>query len=120
MALVGRGALKAPKRRTVDVHVPGLGGEVRLRAMSAGEAMATRRAAEKMAGAGGDADAELSPGLIVDSWVDGAGKPMWEGDRDGGIAFVRELSPQDFNALAQAVLELNGAGAAALEAAEKN
>jgi hypothetical protein len=117
MALIGKGSLKAPKRKTRDVHVPGLGGEVRLRAMTAGEAMATRRAAEKI---GADADAELSPGLIVDSWVDGTGKPMWAGDREAGIAFVHELSPQDFNALASAVLELNGAGAAALEEAEKN
>jgi hypothetical protein len=112
-------AAQKPKRKTVEVEVEELGGAVRLRGMSAGEALEFRKQALKLEKEGGDANIELAPGLVADAWVDGDDQPMWE-DRAKGIEYVLSLSPTGYNALAKAILELTGYTEEAIAEAEKN
>ena len=122
MALITKKGLAAsPKRKTEDVPLEGLGGEVRLRAMSVSEALRLRK--EVGVGRGNEDDPEkeaaLTARMVARTWVDGNGARFWE-DEEEGAAFVLELSANDFRALAVAVLRLSGVSPAEIEEAEKN
>lgn len=121
MALVSRDQLKAAKqrRKTVDVPLPafGEGVEVRLRALSAGEALQFNREVTAAQEKGEDVEARALY-MIARSWVDEEGEPLFP--EEEGVEVLRGLSTEDYNALAKAVLKLNGMGAQAVEEAAKN
>lgn len=109
----------AKRRKTVDVEVEGIG-TVRLRAMSAGDALRFRGEVAKCQAAGGDAE-ELAPALIARSWVGEDGELLLP--EAEGIELARSLSPTDYNTLASKTLELNGLSSdpeAVVEQAVKN
>lgn len=118
MAILNGESLRAAaKRRTTkDVEVEGLG-TVRLRSLSAGDALKFQAEVRKCQSAGGDPE-ELAPALIARSWVGEDGELLMP--EDEGAALARELEPKGYNALALAVLTLNGLTEEAVKDAEKN
>lgn len=106
----------ARRRKTKDVEVEGVG-VVRLRALSAGEAQAFQADVKKAEKDGRDSE-ELAFSLIARSWVNESGGLLFE--ESEGIAVAKSLDPESYNALAKAVLELNGLSAKAVEEAEGN
>lgn len=119
--LVSREALAefARRRRTVDVAIED-GDDthlVRLRALSAGDALDFRAEVAACERDGGDPE-QLAPRLIARSWIDEAGDLLLPEDQ--GVALARALSPEVYAALAAAVLSLNGLAEASIEDAAKN
>ena len=109
-------AAASKRRKTTDVEVEGVG-TVRLRALSAGDALQFQ-ADVKKAGAEGLEQEEMAFVLIARSWIGEDGELLFpEAD---GIAVARSLDPETYNALAKEVLALNGLSKDAIEDAEKN
>lgn len=102
-------------RNTVDVPLEI--GSVRLRSLTAGEALAFRTLVMTHQAAGRDPEA-LAPLLIAKSWIGEDGELLFPEEEGAEIALG--LSPRDYGALAQATLELNGMTAAASDAAGKD
>lgn len=105
-------AAAARRRKTVDVELDGL--TVRLRALSAGDAVRFQSEVRK---AGEDGEA-LSFTLIARSWIGEDGELLMP--EEEGEAFARTLDADTFTKLAKAVLALNGLSEKAIEEAEKN
>jgi hypothetical protein len=106
----------ARRRRTQDVEVPGVG-TVRIVAMSAGAIHQFRHQTQKHQQAGKDPE-ELGFLLIAQSWVDEEGNPLLPVEEGEQVA--RELDSAAYNALASAVLKLNGMDPDAVDEAVKN
>lgn len=104
----------AKRRKTKDIEVEGVG-TVRLRALSAGDAQRFQADVKKYATDGRDAE-ELAFPLIARSWI-GENGELWLPEHEG-VVLARSLDPLTYNAIAQAVLELNGLTATAVEEAE--
>lgn len=109
-------AAAANRRKTVDVEVESVG-TVRLRAISAWAAQRFQGEVRKLQAEGGDTE-ELAFILIARSWVGEDGE-VWMPE-DEGEAFARSLDPEIYNALAAAVLILNGLNKDAVGDAVKN
>lgn len=107
----------ARRRKTKDVELEGFG-TVRLRGLSAGEAVRFQGDVKKAA-ANGENEEELSFTLIARSLVGEDGDLLFPDEADG-VALLRTLDTESFNALAKAVLSLNGMDKHAVENAEKN
>lgn len=106
-------AAAAKRRKTADLDLDGLG-TVRLRALSAGDAQRFQSEIKK---AGDDAEA-MAFTLIARSWVGEDGDPLFP--EAEGVEVAQSLDPKDYNALARAVLVLNGMNADAVEESLKN
>lgn len=106
----------ARRRKTSEVEVEGVG-TVRLRALSAGDAQRFQSDVQKCTTAGRDAE-ELAFPLIARSWVD-ENNDLWLPEAEG-IELARSLDPETYNAIAKAVLALNGLDVTAVDDAEKN
>ncbi len=106
-------AAAAKRRKTADVDLDGLG-TVRIRALSAGDAQRFQSEVKK---AGHDAEA-MAFTLIARSWINEDGEPLFE--EAEGVAVAQSLDPADYNALAKAVLTLNGLNEKAVDDALKN
>jgi hypothetical protein len=109
-------AAAAKRRKTITRPIEGIG-EVRLRALSAGDAQRFKADVEKYTADGRDPEA-LAFTLIARSWIDDSGEllfPEAEGEQE-----ARALDPECYNEIAKEVLKLNGLTADAIEEAEKN
>lgn len=109
-------AAAAKKRKTVEVEIEGVGA-VRLRALSAGDAQRFQSEVQKAVKEGGDSE-ELAFALIARSWVD-AENNLWLPE-DEGIEMAKSLDPDTYNAVAKAVLVLNGLAEDSVDVAVKN
>ena len=109
-------AAVARKRKTAEVEIEGVG-TVRIRALSAGDAQRFQAEVQKCQASGEDPEA-LAFVLVARSWIDADGEP-WLPEEEG-IALARALDPLTYNAVATAVLALNGLSADAVEVAEKS
>ena len=106
----------ASRRKTKDVTVEGVG-EIRLRALSAGEAQRFHSQVTKAKDEGQNEE-ELAFTLVARSWI-GEDGDLWMPEAEGE-AFVRSLDPAIYNEIAKEVLALNGLTKESIEAAEKN
>jgi hypothetical protein len=109
-------AAAAKRRKTITKTIEGIG-EVRLRALSAGDAQRFKADVEKYTKEGRDPE-ELAFTLIARSWIDASGEllfPEAEGEQE-----AKALDPECYNEIAKEVLTLNGLTADAIEEAEKN
>lgn len=110
---------KAAARRrakTKDVTIPDIG-VVRLRSLSAGDAIAFQGEVKRAKAAGQDEN-ELTFPFIARSWIGDDGEPLFpEAD---GIAFAKTLDPETFAELAKEALKLNGLDDKAVDDAAKN
>lgn len=109
-------AAASRRRKAKDVEVPEVG-VVRLRALSAGEALQFQSDVKK-AGAEGLEQEEMAFTLIARSWIGEDGELLFP--EEEGVAVARSLDPETYNALAKEVLALNGLSKDAIEDAEKN
>lgn len=109
-------AAAAARRKTLDVEVEGIG-VVRLRALSAGEALDFRTEVTKCEKEGGDPE-QLAPSLIARSWVDENNALLMP--EAEGVALARSLSPQAYGELANKVLQLNGLSESSIKDAAGN
>lgn len=109
-------AKASQRRKTVDVEVEGVG-SVRLRALSAGDAIQFQADVKKATANGGSADA-LAFVLIARSWVGEDGEPWFP--EEEGVAVAASLAPESFGVIAKAVLVLNGLDEGAVESAMGN
>jgi hypothetical protein len=118
MAILDAAAAReaAKRRKTMDVDVPDMG-TVRLRAMSAGDALRFRAEVAAAEKEGGDSE-QLAAVLIARAWVGEDGAVLFT--EEEGVEVVRELSASVYAQLAQSVLQLNGLAAAATGEAVKN
>lgn len=105
----------AKRRKTSDVEIEGVG-TVRLRALSAGDAQRFQAEVKKAKEEGRDPE-DLAFPLIALSWIGEDGQ-LWMPESEG-IAFARSLDPDAYNAIAKAVLVLNGLSTEAVEEAVK-
>jgi hypothetical protein len=109
-------AAAAKRRKTITPTIEGIG-QVRLRALSAGDAQRFQADVQKYKAEGRDPE-ELAFTLIARSWIDDSGEllfPESEGEQE-----ARALDPECYNEIAKEVLTLNGLTADAIEQAEKN
>jgi len=105
--------LAVPPRRVVAVVLPIRGGEVGVRALTAGEAIAASEALK--------ARADDAAGLAIQlAWYlsDAAGAQLLT--VEGARAFIQASDQQDVRALLEAGLKLNRADDEGLEDARKN
>jgi len=108
---------KAAARRqakTKDVTIPDIG-VVRLRSLSAGDAIAFQGEVKKVKAAGGNED-ELTFSFIARSWIAESGELLFP--EEEGIAFAKTLDPETFKAIAEECLKLNGLSEEAVKDAE--
>lgn len=108
---------KAAARRqakTKDVELPDIGA-VRLRSLSAGDAIAFQSEVKKAQAAGRNEE-ELTFSFIARSWIDEAGELLFP--EAEGIEFAKTLDPETFKALAEEALKLNGLSEEAVTDAE--
>ncbi len=106
----------AKKRKTTTAEIPDVG-SVLLRAVSAGDAVKFQAEIKAHKALGKDPE-ELAFSLIARSWIDENGE-LWMPEEEG-IELAKSLDPDVYNALATAVLKLNGLSADAVEEAGKN
>lgn len=118
MALLSKEQILAANAhlKTVDVALPRLGGEARLRELSGPEAVLFQGAVKKHMAAGG-APEEMGFPLLARTWI----------GEDGALMFAEEaevralgLPKEDLEALATAAIRLNGFDTEAVERAEGN
>lgn len=102
----------AANRKTVDVESDRLGGSVRLRELTTAEMFAFRRETKEVDGE------ESGLHLLAKCWVDESGERCFDGNE--GLDALGSMPVEVLNELVDAVLEVNGIGEQAAEAAEKN
>jgi hypothetical protein len=121
MALLSKEQILAANAhlKTVDVALPRLGGEARLRELSGPESVLFQGAVKKHVAAGGQPE-EMGFPLIAKTWIGEDGSLLFPGE--DGEAQVRGLglAKEDLEALATAAIELNGFDTEAVERAEGN
>lgn len=106
----------AARRKVKDVPIEGVG-ELRFRALSAGDAQRFHSDVLK-AKASGRNDEEMVFALVARSWIGEDGE-LWMPEAEGE-AFARTLDPELYAEIVKEVLALNGLSKDAIEAAEKN
>jgi hypothetical protein len=117
MTLLTKSAiLGAPDLKHEDVHVPAWGGTVRIRTMT-GTERDEFRASIASDGDAGMPLGKFSAALLVAACVDEAGARLFTA---GDMAALQAKAAASLDAPAAVAMRLNGLGAGAVEAAEKN
>lgn len=113
----------AKARKTKDVNAAEMGGDVKLRALSAGDIVRMNYKKRQAILEGRDPE-ELCFEYVALSWVDDNLDLLFPLDDKGnpteGIAVARSLGELAMDALVSGVLELNGLSAQAVEDVAKN
>jgi len=118
MTLLSKSAiLAAVDLKTEDVHVPAWGGTVRIRTMTGQERDEFRASIAASEGESGVPIGKFSAALLVAACVDEAGKRLFTA---GDMAALQAKAAASLDAPAAVAMRLNGLGAGAVEAAEKN
>jgi len=118
MTLLSKSAiLAAVDLKTEDVHVPAWGGTVRIRTMTGQERDEFRASIAATEGEAGVPIGKFSAALLVAACVDEAGERLFTA---GDMAALQAKAAASLDAPAAVAMRLNGLGAGAVEAAEKN
>lgn len=118
MGLLSKAAiLAAVDLKTEDVAVPAWGGTVRIRTMTGQERDEFRAAIAATEGEAGVPIGKFSAALLVAACVDESGARLFTA---GDMAALQAKAAASLDAPAAVAMRLNGLGAGAVEAAEKN
>lgn len=118
MALLSKSAiLGASDLKTEDVHVPAWGGTVRIRTMTGAERDEFRASIAATEGEAGVPIGKFSAALLVAACVDESGARLFTA---ADMAALQAKAAAALDAPAAVAMRLNGLGAGAVEAAEKN
>ena len=118
MTLLSKSAiLAAVDLKTEDVHVPAWGGTVRIRTMTGQERDEFRASIAASEGESGVPIGKFSAALLVAACVDESGARLFTAS---DMAALQAKAAASLDAPAAVAMRLNGLGAGAVEAAEKN
>lgn len=118
MSLLSKAAiLGAVDLKTEDVAVPAWGGTVRIRTMTGQERDEFRASIATVEGESGVPIGKFSAALLVAACVDESGVRLFT---SADMAALQSKSAASLDAPAAVAMRLNGLGAGAVEAAEKN
>lgn len=118
MTLLSKSAiLAATDLKHEDVHVPAWGGTVRIRTMTGAERDEFRASIAASEGGAGVPIGKFSAALLVAACVDESGARLFTA---GDMAALQAKAAASLDAPAAVAMRLNGLGAGAVEAAEKN